>query len=436
MPLLTRYLAESSQEENTLLNAGSPAQNDGLLSSTSSAPTGPAGGALTGEYPSPDLRDEAIELAHLSEGLKARLIIPRFRAVITTDLEGALTGAISSANSDGVVLTNGAHVVYPIDSSDAMLAGLYIYNTTGAWTRTDDVILAGGEFDVEIGGALFGGARLYCRNITDPVPGVDTILFAVRRAIPIGAAGGSLAGSYPNPSIAANAVTAVEIAANAVGASELAAGAVTADELAPNAVTTGAMLDAAITAPKLEAGVRRRLTGPFVRAVVANNLAGNLACPIASANSDDVTLGENEIFLLTQQVGYETTHGYYVHHMTGTAERTDDIVTAGQIFEVADGGTYYGGRLMCCKNITDPVVDVDPITFGFPIAECLTDNVTIANINSIHSQIERSAVQLIDVYVDGALTGTRPAINFISGSGITFTGTDNPTDDRVDIALS
>jgi hypothetical protein len=91
------------------------------------------------------------------------------------------------------------------------------------------------------------------------------------------AAGGALAGSYPNPTLAAGAVTSNALAADAVTGEKLASGSVAGSDLAPLAVTTGALAAGAVTGAKVAANT---LTGAQIDestlgAVPALGTAGN-----------------------------------------------------------------------------------------------------------------------------------------------------------------
>lgn len=93
---------------------------------------------------------------------------------------------------------------------------------------------------------------------------------------PNGAAGGDLAGSYPNPTIGAGKVVTAMVADLAITGAKIANSTVSAGKLASNAVTTAKVVDGAITDAKITSLAYTKLTGAPSALAPTGAAGGNL----------------------------------------------------------------------------------------------------------------------------------------------------------------
>jgi hypothetical protein len=227
--------------------------DDETSSGGGGAPSGPAGGDLSGNYPNPQIANGSITQSKLSQ---------------------------NAVNTQNIV--NGAVTADKLNASGAGVGQVLKWNGL-AWVPANDEVGSGGTGNNPIGpagGDLSGSYpnpavfRIRGRNVSDTAPANGQVLKwdgsswtpaadnqGSESTPPSGPAGGDLSGNYPNPVIANNAITTLKLADNSVTGQKipnstitepkLASGAVSNDKLASNAVTTDKLANASVTGGKI-----------------------------------------------------------------------------------------------------------------------------------------------------------------------------------------
>ncbi len=305
---------------------------------TGTLPGGAAGGDLTGTYPNPTLAANSVASADITDG-----------TIATADLANASVTAAKLANT-------------------AVTAGSY-----GSATQVP-------QLTVDAQGRLTG-----------------VTLVSIAGIPPSGAAGGDLTGTYPNPTIAANAISGAKITDGTILTADLANASVTATKLANTAVAPGTY-GTATQVSQLTVDAQGRITS-------AANVTITGAAPTGAASGD-----------LTGNYPNPTV----VANAITTTKIADAAVTDVKIATVAPGKITAGGAATgqilkwngsnWTPQADNGGTDAQTLTFSTP-------NLTISGGNSVNlSAINTDAQNLTYTSASGIL-----AIS--GGNNVTITGT-------------